>query len=686
MSTNQDLDKAVEEVLSQIAAEGKPYKLAIFYVSTIYEASSQKYDTIFNQLKKSVPGCKFVLGTTTGAVIGPTTPFGEPVELEGRAGFSLTLGNFDDDVRLSTFSLDKAAVYNYIRNPQQRVRQSTLTDTCSVLVFTTEQVKPYLSDFLNQLESREGGAAFGAIASGVTSLHQPKVFVMNSDDDDDSDSPEAEAAAAGYTRYTAGAVGLVLEGNVEVKTVVARSCLPVGPVYEVREREGKDILSLVPVGGSGSADDDNSKLSPLEALDYVIKTIPHDHADALKRELLVGAVPDIDLKEGERVEDLIFFGQKPLTFDPISGSLTLSSVPGGAEADKLLFRFCIRDVDTACDDIESACKRERALLSQRQGSVQACVLLGSMERGNKMFRQNGWEASKLYDSLQQTQTKVPISGMFAQGAFGKVAVGLPGTAAQYREVQSLVEADSLHAFFMKRQDSTTSAGTNIGTEAEAEEVGGGSNSNNNSGNNNNGGRDVCSAFELVKFADDADLVIVEKRDPESAAPVRVATMDYVIPEKSPQPSNVLESIVWDREQAVDRMRERFQMTKALMQATRSELKYPVRALSGALTRTNDNGGGASADGSLTLVLEFNRATLHNGKIVDGSMGDSDVSRLAAAKAQVETFSSSVESLLSNEDSMVSKGVRVAATGAHLDAGTFRGSYVFCSCSSFFSCS
>ena len=45
-------------------------------------------------------------------------------------------------------------------------------------------------------------------------------------------------------------------------------------------------------------------------------------------------------------------------------------------------------------------------------------------------------------------------------------------------------------------------------------------------------------------------------------------MDYVIPEKSPQPLNVLESMVWDREQAVDRARERFQMTKALMQATR----------------------------------------------------------------------------------------------------------------------
>ena len=34
-------------------------------------------------------------------------------------------------------------------------------------------------------------------------------------------------------------------------------------------------------------------------------------------------------------------------------------------------------------------------------------------------------------------------------------------------------------------------------------------------------RDECTAFELAKYNDEADMVIVEKRDPESAAPVRV---------------------------------------------------------------------------------------------------------------------------------------------------------------------
>jgi hypothetical protein len=36
-------------------------------------------------------------------------------------------------------------------------------------------------------------------------------------------------------------------------------------------------------------------------------------------------------------------------------------------------------------------------------------------------------------------------------------------------------------------------------------------------------------------------------------------MDYFVPEKVPQPKNVLESLVWDREKEVDRARERFQV-------------------------------------------------------------------------------------------------------------------------------
>ena len=43
--------------------------------------------------------------------------------------------------------------------------------------------------------------------------------------------------------------------------------------------------------------------------------------------------------------------------------------------------------------------------------------------------------------------------------------------------------------------------------------------------------DVLSAGDAEQFNDENDGVIVTKRDPESAHPVRVASMDYFVPEK-----------------------------------------------------------------------------------------------------------------------------------------------------------
>ncbi len=652
LSTNQDLDAAVAEAIEGIDGS-QDYNMAIFYVSSIYEASAFKYKTIFEQLQEKIPSIKVVLGSTTGTVIGPTSPYAEPVELEGRAGFSLTLGKFEDDVDVSSFSLSKEQMIEYIKDDRVRVRADKGTDKTPVMLFTTEQCKPYLSDFINQLETREGGEAFGAIASSVTSLHQPKVFMASGD------------IGEKWERFSAGTVGLVLSGNIEVKTLSARSCLPVGPVYEVRERDGKDIITLVPAGGTL-----NDRLSPLEALDYVIKTTTYDYSEALKRDLLVGAVPD-DLVEGEKVENRIFFGQKPLTFDPISGSITLSSVPGGNAADKILFRFCIRDTMTSQNDLLSAMRKARGLMKggEAESKPLVCMLLGSMERGNKLFKYMGWESSQLYNALEETNLSntVPVSGMFSLSSFGKVAVGEDGSVAADRAVSSIMEADSVYAFLTKKGTKvgvgnatpTTSSTTTTTTTAS---------------------RDFCTAFELAKFSDEEDMVIVEKRDPESAAPVRVATMDYVIPEKAPQPSNVLESMVWDREQAVDRMRERFQLAKALMQATRSEMKYPVRKLVDALSGSakkeegSDDNEEFTSDGALSLLVEFNRATLHNGKISEKSLGDSDVSRLAGAKAQIEKFSESIQRLSTTQQDLTDMGLSLVAVGAHADSGTFRGSY------------
>ena len=66
LSTNQDLDAAVAEVIEGINGSND-HNLAIFYVSSIYEASSFKYDTIFKQLKAKFPRIRVVIGKYYGS-------------------------------------------------------------------------------------------------------------------------------------------------------------------------------------------------------------------------------------------------------------------------------------------------------------------------------------------------------------------------------------------------------------------------------------------------------------------------------------------------------------------------------------------------------------------------------------------------------------------------------------------
>ena len=80
-----------------------------------------------------------------------------------------------------------------------------------------------------------------------------------------------------------------------------------------------------------------------------------------------------------------FFGQKPVAFDGLSGSITVPSLPGRQAA----FQFCVRDATSSRQDLLAATGRLRDLLKEaqaRKSNPLALLLVGSMERGSKVRR------------------------------------------------------------------------------------------------------------------------------------------------------------------------------------------------------------------------------------------------------------------------------------------------------------
>jgi hypothetical protein len=70
VSTNADLNEAVDEIIASVSINNEgnmsKYNLAIFFTSSIYEASAFKYDELFETLSKKMPGMKTMIGCTTG--------------------------------------------------------------------------------------------------------------------------------------------------------------------------------------------------------------------------------------------------------------------------------------------------------------------------------------------------------------------------------------------------------------------------------------------------------------------------------------------------------------------------------------------------------------------------------------------------------------------------------------------
>lgn len=264
------------------------------------------------------------------------------------------------------------------------------------------------------------------------------------------------------------------------------------------------------------------------------------------------------------------------------------------------------------------------------------LLLGSMERGNKVFRHQNWESLQLYHQIQSNlvsngeKGKLPpsIGGFYSAGTI----LNIKDSSDEEGVNVAIMEADSTYTFITKMYDTSNQRSSTTAVVDTSVE-------------------DIMTKEEVAIFSDINDGVIVSKRDPESAHPTRVASMDYFVPDKIPQPRNILESLLWEREKDVDRMRERFQMSKALIQAKLSEAKYPQRDLIQAIIDANMKRSLLSKDGLgiPPILVEIVRNSLHNGKLDENGRSIIELAKKYESCGAV-------------------------ALGANADFSTFRGQY------------
>jgi small ligand-binding sensory domain FIST len=368
VSTDISLDGAIERAAETIyLGLGRQEPDLLFaFVSAEHAA---RFDAVAELLRQEFEGA-FLFGCCASGVIGGGR------EVEDRPGLSLT-GALLPGVKIKGTHLDAAQVPPPYA--EARVWEDALRLTANQQPALLILADPYSFEtetFLKGLDRtyprapKIGGLASGARQVGGTALY------------------------LGNHVYHSGCITLALTGNIDVDTVVAQGCRPIGdPMFVtaahenlVRELDGR---------------------SPREILAELFERLPSTDRELFSQSLFMGLAMRPEASEYAPGDFLI---RNIMGMDPQSGALWVNAnVPANS-----VVQFHLRDAATSALDLE------RTLLGYRAAhplTADAGALLFSCAgRGIGLYGQADHDSN----AFRRLVADLPIGGFFCSGEIGPI--------------------------------------------------------------------------------------------------------------------------------------------------------------------------------------------------------------------------------------------------------------------------
>jgi small ligand-binding sensory domain FIST len=195
--------------------------------------------------------------------------------------------------------------------------------------------------------------------------------------------------------FKEGAVGVILTGDVELKTIVSQGCRPIGRPYIVTQAQENVILEL-------------AGMPPAHVLQQLFAGLsPGDRALA-QRALLLGIVMDEKRQEFRRGDFLI---RNLIGLDPETGAMAIGDQIRVGQT----VQFQLRDAHTSREDLELLLK-ERADGAKRSGCAGG-LLFCCLGRGQDLYGEPNVDIR----TIQSALGNLPIAGFFCSGEIGPIA-------------------------------------------------------------------------------------------------------------------------------------------------------------------------------------------------------------------------------------------------------------------------
>ena len=368
VSTHDTIEACVEEAVAEVAQQlaGRDADLTLVFVSPHFRTH---YRAIPQLLRDRMP-VGMLLGCSGGGIIGGGR------EIEQKPAFSLTAAHLPG-VELQAIETDTLDLPDPDTGPsvwrewlavdvEKNPHFIFLADPFS---FNGEEFLAGM-DFAYPRSTKVGGLASGAQAQGGNAMYLDQKILNE------------------------GLVGVALSGNVQVDTIVAQGCRPIGETMNITQC---DRTLLMKVDG----------MPPLERLEQMVDTLNEYDRKLLRTSLFLGIEMD-PMKDDPGQGDFLI--RNLMGVDREAGTLTV----GALLREGQLVQFHLRDKVTSSEDLKKMLSRYQSKEGWQESK--GALLFSCLGRGEYLYGESNHDS----DMFKTKMGNIPLGGFFCNGEIGPV--------------------------------------------------------------------------------------------------------------------------------------------------------------------------------------------------------------------------------------------------------------------------
>ena len=367
VSDSPSFKEAVTQASEQILAnlDGKHPDLAVVFISSHHMPSY----VVAPELLAETLGAKVLIGCSAAGVIGGGQ------EVERRPGIAISAAILPG-VELSPFHLNQDELPSPDAGPEEW--QSLLgirAEDCPAIMLLPDPFTLRSDHLLAGLDfAYPSTVKIGGLASG-------------------GGQPGANALFINDRSVRSGAVGVAFSGDLEVETIVAQGCRPIGEPLVVTESEINVISKL-------------GDQTPLRVLRDLFENAETREKRLIRRSLQIGIIMDRLAQNSSEGEFLI---RNVLGADEEDGTLAVGELVQEGQ----VVQFFVRDAQAADEDLRLML--EEYIDNLDEGDIPASALLFScIGRGQYLYGSPDHDTSIFTDIVAD----IPIAGFFSNGEIG----------------------------------------------------------------------------------------------------------------------------------------------------------------------------------------------------------------------------------------------------------------------------